>query len=54
MPPHSPEEVMASIAAAVNAHDLEAFVELHEPDAVVIIPRRGGFEPAGGRRSAAR
>jgi uncharacterized protein (TIGR02246 family) len=32
---------MASIAAAVNAHDLDAFVALHEPDAVVVIPPDG-------------
>ena len=32
---------MASIAAAVNAHDLDAFVALHEPDAVVIVPPDG-------------
>ena len=32
---------MASIAAAVNAHDLDAFMALHEPDAVVVIPPDG-------------
>ena len=41
MSPRSPEEVMASIADAVNAHDLDAFVALHEPDAVVIVPPDG-------------
>jgi uncharacterized protein (TIGR02246 family) len=41
MSPRSPEEVMASIAAAVNAHDLDAFMALHEPDAVVVVPPDG-------------
>ncbi len=41
MSPQSPEDVMASIAAAVNAHDLDAFVALHEPDAVVVVPADG-------------
>lgn len=36
---------MASIAAAVNAHDLEAFMALHEPDAVVVPP--GGVRASG-------
>jgi uncharacterized protein (TIGR02246 family) len=41
MAPRSPEDVMAGIAAAVNAHDLDAFMALHEPDAVVVIPPDG-------------
>lgn len=41
MSPRSPEEVMAAIAAAVNAHDLDAFMALHEPDAVVVVPPDG-------------
>lgn len=32
---------MAAIAAAVNAHDLDAFMALHEPDAVVVVPPDG-------------
>lgn len=32
---------MDSIAAAVNGHDLDAFVALHEPDAVVVVPPDG-------------
>jgi uncharacterized protein (TIGR02246 family) len=32
---------MDAIAAAVNAHDLDAFLALHEPDAVVIVPPEG-------------
>jgi uncharacterized protein (TIGR02246 family) len=41
MSPRSPEDVMAAIAAAVNAHDLDAFMALHEPDAVVVVPPDG-------------
>lgn len=36
---------MASIAAAVNAHDLDAFMALHEPGAVVVPP--GGERTSG-------
>jgi uncharacterized protein (TIGR02246 family) len=32
---------MEAIAAAVNGHDLDAFVALHEPDAVIIVPPDG-------------
>jgi uncharacterized protein (TIGR02246 family) len=45
MPPRSPEEVMASIADAVNTHDLDAFMALHEPGAVVVPP--GGIRTTG-------
>jgi uncharacterized protein (TIGR02246 family) len=41
MSPRSPEEVMDAIVAAVNAHDLDAFVALHEPDAAVVVPPEG-------------
>lgn len=41
MSPRSPEEVMDAIAAAVNAHDLDAFMALHETDAVVVVPPEG-------------
>lgn len=40
MPARSPEEIHALLAAAVNA-DVDAFVELHEPDAMVIVPPDG-------------
>ena len=41
MPPHSPEEIHALIAAAYNAGDLDAFLELHEEDAAAIVPPDG-------------
>src|SRR5687767_7124609 len=41
MSPQSPDDVMAAIAATVNAHDLDAFMALHEPDAVVVVPPDG-------------
>ena len=41
MPAHSPEEIHALIAAAFNAGDLDAFLELHEEDAAAIIPPDG-------------
>ena len=41
MPAHSPEEIHALLAAAVNAGDVDAFAELHEPDATVIVPPDG-------------
>ena len=37
----SPEEIHALIAAAFNAGDLDAFVELHEDHAATIIPPEG-------------
>jgi uncharacterized protein (TIGR02246 family) len=37
----SPEEIHALIAAAFNAGDLEAFIELHEPEATTIVPPDG-------------
>jgi len=43
--PQSPEEVMAAIWATVNAHDLEGFMALHEPDAIVVPP--GGVQARG-------
>jgi uncharacterized protein (TIGR02246 family) len=41
LPAHSPEEIHALIAAAFNAGDLDAFLELHEEDAAAIIPPDG-------------
>jgi uncharacterized protein (TIGR02246 family) len=41
MPAQSPEEIHALIAAAVNAGDVDAFAELHEDDAAVIVPPDG-------------
>jgi uncharacterized protein (TIGR02246 family) len=41
MPAHSPEEIHALLAAAVNARDLDAFVDLHEDNATVIVPPEG-------------
>ena len=41
MPARSPEDIHALLAAAVNAGDLDAFVELREPDATVIVPPDG-------------
>jgi uncharacterized protein (TIGR02246 family) len=41
MPAHSPEEIHALLAAAVNAADLDAFAELHEDNATVIVPPDG-------------
>jgi uncharacterized protein (TIGR02246 family) len=41
MPARSPEEIHALIAAAVNAGDLDAFIDLHEPDAMVVVPPEG-------------
>jgi hypothetical protein len=41
MPARSPEEIHALIAAAFNADDLDAFIELHEQDATTIIPPDG-------------
>lgn len=41
MPAKTPEEIHALIEAAFNAGDLDAFVELHEPDAVSVVPPTG-------------
>jgi uncharacterized protein (TIGR02246 family) len=41
MPAHSPEEIHALIAAAFNAGDLDAFLELHEEDAATVVPPEG-------------
>ena len=41
MPAHSPEEIHALVAAAFNAGDLDAFLELHEEDAAAIVPPDG-------------
>jgi uncharacterized protein (TIGR02246 family) len=37
----APEEIPALLAAAMNAGDLDAFLELHEPDATTIVPPDG-------------
>jgi uncharacterized protein (TIGR02246 family) len=41
VPAHSPEEIHALVAAAFNAGDLDAFLELHEEDAAAIVPPDG-------------
>lgn len=41
MPARSPEEIHALLAAAVNAADLDAFADLHEPGATAIVPPDG-------------
>jgi uncharacterized protein (TIGR02246 family) len=41
MPASTPEEIPALLAAAMNAADLDAFVELHEPTATTIVPPEG-------------
>ena len=41
MPADTPEEIPALLAAAMNAGDLDAFVELHEQDATTVVPPDG-------------
>jgi uncharacterized protein (TIGR02246 family) len=41
MPARSPKEIHALIAAAFNAGDVDAFIELHEEDAVALVPPDG-------------
>jgi uncharacterized protein (TIGR02246 family) len=41
MPARTPEEIQALIAAAFNAGDLGAFLQLHEEDATVVVPPDG-------------
>jgi uncharacterized protein (TIGR02246 family) len=41
MPARTPEEIHALLAAALNAADLQAFADLHEDDASVIVPPDG-------------
>jgi uncharacterized protein (TIGR02246 family) len=43
----APEEIPSLLAAAMNAGDLDAFVELHESDASTIVPTDGSV--ASGR-----
>lgn len=43
----SPEEVITALEEAVNAHDLDAFVELHEPDAVLVTSPDGAARAHG-------
>jgi uncharacterized protein (TIGR02246 family) len=47
MSAHSPEEIHALIAAALNDGDGEAFAALHEPTATIVVP-------PGGRRVTGR
>ena len=42
MPARTPEEIQALVAAAFNAGDLDAFLDLHEDDATVLVPPGGG------------
>jgi uncharacterized protein (TIGR02246 family) len=41
MPASTPEEIPSLLAAAMNAGDLDAFVELHEPGATTVVPPEG-------------
>jgi uncharacterized protein (TIGR02246 family) len=41
MPASTPEEIPVLLAAAMNGGDLDAFVELHEPDATTVVPPEG-------------
>ncbi len=41
MPATTPEEILPLLAAAINAGDIDAFIELHEPDARSIVPTDG-------------
>ena len=41
MPARTPEEVHALIAAAFDAGDLDAFVELYEEGAALVVPPEG-------------
>jgi uncharacterized protein (TIGR02246 family) len=41
MPARTPEEIQALIAAAFNAGDLDALLQLHEEDATVVVPPDG-------------
>ncbi len=49
MPAHSPEEVHSLIAAAVDAADLDAFADLYEDDAMLVVPPEG--RRVSGRRA---
>lgn len=41
MPAHKPEELHALIEAAVNAGDLDSFIDLHEEHATTVVPPEG-------------
>ena len=41
MPAKAPEEIPALLAAAMNAGDLDAFIELHERNATTVVPTEG-------------
>jgi ketosteroid isomerase-like protein len=47
MPAHSPEETHALIAGALNSGNLDAFVDVYEQGAVLVVPPNG--EHAHGR-----
>ena len=47
MPASTPEEIHALLAAAFNAGDLDAFIELYEQNATQVVPPEG--ELANGR-----
>jgi uncharacterized protein (TIGR02246 family) len=47
MPASTPEEIPALLAAAMNAGDLDSFIDLHEPDATTVVPPEG--KPVNGR-----
>jgi uncharacterized protein (TIGR02246 family) len=49
---NAPEQIPSLLAAAMNAGDIDAFVELHEPDAKTIVPTDGSV--ASGRASIRR
>ena len=52
MPARTPEETHALLAAAFNAGDPDAFVEVYEEGATLIVPPEGGL--ARGRREIRR
>ena len=41
MAANAPEELHALVQAAINADDIEAFVDLYDDDATLIVPPRG-------------
>lgn len=41
MPASTPEEIHALIAEAFNAGDIDAFLQLHEEDATIVVPPEG-------------
>jgi uncharacterized protein (TIGR02246 family) len=49
MPARSPEEIHQVLAAAFNAGDLDAFMEVHEEGATALLPPEG--RPVSGREA---